>query len=215
MRLFNIIFGKKKTVTVVPPSEIIPLTATNWQPSPPIILTGGSTVFEAKPAPLMVPFTKDISYLDPRMRKDIPEFLRIVEDAGLELKLSCTARLFKCQVALYAQGRQPLAEVNRLRKLAGMQPILTAVEAKKKVTWTLVSKHLVNFDDTDPNNDYSQAFDFFLISKKKAYWDVKANVNNNQIADYQEVGEIAESFGWEWGGRWKKKPDYPHIQLKA
>ena len=96
-----------------------------------------------------------------------------------------------------------------------MQPILTAVEAKKKVTWTLVSKHLVNFDDTDPNNDYSQAFDFFLISKKKAYWDVKANVNNNQIADYQEVGEIAESFGWEWGGRWKKKPDYPHIQLRA
>ena len=27
-------------------------------------------------------------------------------------------------------------------------------------------------------------------------------------------GKLAESFGLEWGGRWKNFPDTPHIQLK-
>lgn len=148
------------------------------------------------------------------MAKDFPAFMRKVQYADLKIKITCTARLFKCQVALYAQGRQLVTEINRLRKLAGMTEI-GAVEAKKIVTWTLVSKHLVNFDNTDPNDDYSQAFDFVVLSGKTAIWDVKASVNKNKIPDYEEVGEIAESFGWEWGGRWKKSPDYPHIQLRA
>ena len=167
-----------------------------------------------KPPILTNPFTTDLLYLDPRMGRYMPRFMERVKGAGLNIGISCTARLMKCQIALYAQGRQPLDEINRLRSLAAMNPI-GATEAKKIVTWTLVSKHLVNFDDTDPNNDYSQAFDFFLMSNKKAYWDVKASVNANQIPDYEEVGEIAESLGWEWGGRWKKNPDYPHVQLRS
>jgi peptidoglycan L-alanyl-D-glutamate endopeptidase CwlK len=167
-----------------------------------------------KPPILKIPFTTDIGYLDPRMAKDIPEFMRKIAYADLNIRITCTARLMRCQVALYAQGRQSVTEINRLRQLARMNAI-GAVEAKKIITWTLFSKHLVNYDDTDPNNDYSQAFDFVVLSGKQAIWDVKASVNKNKIPDYEEVGEIAESFGWEWGGRWKKSPDYPHIQLRA
>lgn len=188
------------------------INSVKWDPNLTPNLKGSFGVITLKPAPLIVPFTNSLDYLDPKMRKDFVPFMRKVDDAKLKIGISCTARLMKCQVALYAQGRQPLVEINRLRLLAGMKEI-GATEAKKIVTWTLFSKHLVNYDDEDPNNDYSQAFDFFLLSGKTATWDVKTNVNKNKILDYEEIGEIAESFGWVWGGRWKKKPDYPHIEM--
>jgi peptidoglycan L-alanyl-D-glutamate endopeptidase CwlK len=31
---------------------------------------------------------------------------------------------------------------------------------------------------------------------------------------YRIVGELGESLGLEWGGRWKNFPDEPHFQLK-
>ena len=164
------------------------------------------------PKPLTIPYTTDILYLEPEMAKDIPEFLRVVEAKGIDIKITCTARTYRCQVALYAQGRQKLSEINKLRKLAGLY-LITQAEAKKKVTWTLVSKHLVNYDDTDPNNDYSQAFDFVIRNGRKVSWDAKVDTNENDFPDYEEVGKIAESFGWTWGGRWKSK-DLPHVQMK-
>jgi len=32
---------------------------------------------------------------------------------------------------------------------------------------------------------------------------------------FQTVGELAETVGLEWGGRWTKFPDRPHIQYKG
>ena len=163
------------------------------------------------PTPLMVPFTTDPAYLDPRMRKDFETFMERVREKKIKIKITCTARLYQCQVALYAQGRQPLDEINKLRSLIGMRKIGDE-EAKNKVTWTLVSKHLVNFDDSNPDNDYSQAFDFVIMNRAKAIWSPKVDTNRDKIPDYEQVGKIAESLGWVWGGRWKKK-DLPHIQL--
>ena len=62
---------------------------------------------------------------------------------GVRLRISYALRSFAEQTALYAQGRQPLAEINRLRKIAGMQPI-GATEAKNKVT-----NGLYFFNETD------------------------------------------------------------------
>jgi len=157
--------------------------------------------------------TRDIAYLDPVMRGKIPDFLEEVKQSGISIIITCTARLAQAQMALYAQGRQSLDEINRLRKIVNLYTLGPA-EAKKKVTNTLLSKHLVNFDNWDPNDDYSQAFDFAIMSGKKADYNLKVNVNKNQIPDYEEVGIIAESYGWEWGGRWKNFPDYPHIQKR-
>ncbi len=65
-----------------------------------------------------------------------------------------------------------------------------------KVTWTLSSRHTKR-----------TAFDIVLITNGKPDWN-KANPN------WVKAGEIAESVGLEWGGRWpKKKQDYPHFQL--
>jgi len=161
---------------------------------------------------LLTPYTRDIAYLHPDMQVKMPAFLKEVAIAKIPLIITCTARKMQMQVALYAQGRQPIAEINRLRLIAGLPPI-TTTEAKKKVTWTLFSRHLVNYENTNTNDDYSDAFDFAIMDGKKASWDVKINVNKNSIPDYEEVGIIAEKYGWVWGGRWKT-PDYPHIQRR-
>jgi len=43
-------------------------------------------------------------------------------------------------------------------------------------------------------------------------WDTRADVNADGRSDWLQMGEIAESCGLEWGGRWKRMPDLPHVQ---
>lgn len=131
--------------------------------------------------------------------------------AGVPFVVTCTARTVTEQYALYAQGRETLKDVNTLRKMAVLPPI-TDKENKYKVTWTLTSKHLINLDDGNTNNNKSRAFDIVITDKGKATWDLKVNINKNTIPDYEEAGKIAESIGLKWGGRWKT-PDYPHFEL--
>lgn len=63
----------------------------------------------------------------------------------------------------------------------------------KIVTWTRHSKH-----------NERKAFDIAIMDAGKINWDEKA---------YLKPGEIGESLGLVWGGRWKS-PDYPHFQFK-
>ena len=134
---------------------------------------------------------------------------------NINILLTCTSRDIKEQVALYAQGRQSLTEVNALRKVVKLAPI-TAKENKYCVTWTLKSKHLVNFDNSDPTDDKSKAFDIVVLdAKKKITWNIKADVNKNNISDYVEVGKIGISLGLVWGGSWKNTPDYYHFEQPA
>lgn len=64
----------------------------------------------------------------------------------------------------------------------------------KKVTWTLNSKHTER-----------KAFDIAVIKDGKISWSLK---------EYDKPGQIGETAGLEWGGRWKT-PDRPHFQLKG
>jgi len=44
------------------------------------------------------------------------------------------------------------------------------------------------------------------------------NVRGQEFSDagfFTQVGELAESFGLEWGGRWRSFPDRPHLQDSA
>lgn len=131
---------------------------------------------------------------------------------GLNVITTCTARSYQEQLALYAQGRNPLSYTNALRKAAGLGPI-TESENQNKVTWTMNSEHITNLADTDRSNDKADAWDFAVVDGKTATWNIKVDVNKNHIGDYEEAGKIAEELGLEWGGRWSK-PDAPHIQRK-
>jgi peptidoglycan L-alanyl-D-glutamate endopeptidase CwlK len=71
---------------------------------------------------------------------------------------------------------------------------LTPWEATKKpITWTLKSKHLVG-----------KAFDACPVRNGKAWWGAPQDV-------WDKMGEIGESVGLKWGGRWKNK-DSPHFE---
>ncbi len=154
---------------------------------------------------------KDLNLLHPTLQDLVPLFIKGCKDKGIDVIITCTARDFKEQVALYAQGRQPLAEVNRLRKIVGWVG-LTEQQNSKRVTWTLASRHIINLDDTDKTNDKATAFDFAVVKNGKAIWDVKASLDGDDIPDYLECANVAKELGLEAGAFWKKA-DYPHVQM--
>ena len=71
----------------------------------------------------------------------------------------------------------------------------------QRVTWAKISNHTGR-----------TAFDIAILKDGKPCWDVKVSVNENDVPDYLEAGQIGESLGLIWGGRWSK-PDYPHFEL--
>lgn len=147
--------------------------------------------------------TKDLTL---SMRSKYARFQAAMFEAGIPYIVTCTARTYLEQIALYSQGREPAAAVNAKRKEAGLAP-LNATEASRVVTWTLHSRHITTAD-----KPLAEAFDIALLDRQgKATWDIKADIDADRIPDYEEAGRIGEACGLTWGGRWKS-PDYPHFQ---
>ncbi len=141
------------------------------------------------------------------LRVVLEESLKEADEKGLDVVVTCTQRSSEEQEALYAQGREDLLVVNKKREALGMVR-LKAAGNRRKITWTLKSYHTC-----EPK---SMAFDFAIGSKSKIYWDLKADVNDNEIPDYEEFAKICKSKNpnIEWGGDFKKSKDCPHIQWK-
>lgn len=153
--------------------------------------------------------SRDVKDCTPSLQAKIKAFMIATLSAGIPLVLTCTARTVKEQRALYAQGRELLFDVNALREMAGLPPIKN--EQNKIVTWTLASKHIIDLDDGNPDNDKSRAVDFAIAPGGKPVWDVKVDVNKDNEPDYIQAGKIAEACGLRWGGRFRK-PDMPHLE---
>lgn len=71
----------------------------------------------------------------------------------------------------------------------------------KKVTWTRNSKHTGR-----------TAFDIAILVNGKIIWNPELDADGDGVPEYTEAGEIGESVGLTWGGRWES-PDAPHFQL--
>ena len=126
--------------------------------------------------------------------------------ADVPYQVNCILRTFAEQTALHAQGRKPLAEVNRLRKLANMPWMITEAENKNKVTWTMNSKHYA--DATGK----VRAFDVVVLKNGRTpSWDLKWDGDKDNIADYEELARCAEMVGLIAGGH--AFGDWPHMQL--
>lgn len=132
-----------------------------------------------------------------------------MDAAGIPFVLTCVGRTTSEQEALYAQGRKSLKEVNQMRKECGMSP-LSESENKRKVTWTMNSKHRLHADGK------SKAFDFAILKpdKKTLSWDVKWDADHDGVPEYLEAARFAEEVGLEAGAFWKTS-DWPHVQLRA
>ena len=156
-------------------------------------------------------WSRRIEDLIPEMQTVAIEFLKKCREAGHDVVVTCTSRTKAVQAALYAQGRQPLEEVNAIRKTVGLWS-LTPEENKRPVTWTLESKHVVDHLGPGTKLHKSRALDFALRGKEKVLvWNPKIDIDRDGMPDYDECGLIAEALGLKWGGRFKS-PDRPHVE---
>jgi hypothetical protein len=159
--------------------------------------------------------SRDIKRATPFLQWFWPVFQQAVKDElNLDIFLIDVDRDWKVQRAYYAQGRDTLSVVNHLRKCAGL-PIITTAQNKRKITWTMKSKHITNLENESPYDDYSRAIDIGLKTKDGRYaGDAQVDLNGDKKADYKQIGEIGMRIGGsriQWGGLWSS-PDYPHYQ---
>jgi len=144
--------------------------------------------------------------MTPDLQALYEKFYIAMHAAGLDFEVNEVLRTTSVQAAYYAQGREELEEVNRIRKNAGLSAI-PAKENNYKVTWTLNSRHFPGPDGL------ARAFDIRLLKNSRPHWETKWDGNQNNVADYKEAALIGISLGLDAGGLWKN-PDFPHYQLK-
>jgi hypothetical protein len=130
----------------------------------------------------------DLSLLYPPFRMRVEELLHRLERTKLPFYVFEALRTFEDQEALYAQGR------------------------------TKPGKIVTNARPGESLHSYGLAVDLVLdgMPEKPGIqwsWDTKADFNADGRSDWMNMGEIAESCGLEWGGRWKRFPDLPHLQM--
>jgi peptidoglycan L-alanyl-D-glutamate endopeptidase CwlK len=140
--------------------------------------------------------------LDPVVRAIAIEHERLVKAVGIDCEIRHTRRTILEHDAYWAQGREGVAKIKALRKMAGLY-ILPHREYTKKVTWVLITIHL-----------YDCAWHLVLKRAGKLCWDVDADINENGITDYEEMTRIGEKLGLTCGGRWTKL-DWVHYQYTA
>jgi len=134
--------------------------------------------------------SRSLSDLTPFFRAQVVEFL---------------ARLVEAQI--------PVMVVDTLRTPEEQKENLL-----KGVSWTSKSKHLPNSVDGKAQAVDICPYDEFRIrGMDKLYWQTHDS-DGNLLPVWKQIGEIGESCGLEWGGRWpnnppKSRPDYGHFQL--
>ena len=68
---------------------------------------------------------------------------------------------------------------------------------------TKPGKIITNARGGDSLHNYSIAADYVKLIGGQWSWD----------GSFKSLGELAEQCGLEWGGNWKRFPDYPHVQM--
>jgi hypothetical protein len=150
--------------------------------------------------------TRDINDLYEPLKDVVKKALEVAKNKGLNILVYFVKRTAQEQRALYSQGRNNLKTVNALRAAVGFDPLTE--KQNRIVTWTLRSYHT-----TEPK---AMAFDFAPGTSGNISWNVKEDMNDNDIPDYKEFADICKSIdeNIEWGGDWDGKPDFGHIQWK-
>lgn len=158
--------------------------------------------------------SRDLNKAHPRLKAFAEELIKQAKELlNIDVFVVEVDRPVDVQMAYYAQGRESLGVVNRLRQRAGLPPI-TEKENKNKITWTMASKHIVNLANDTTADDFSRAIDFGIRNKGKYDGSSKADVNKDNLPDYYQLGALAKTIdrGIIWGGDWKNK-DLPHYEL--
>jgi peptidoglycan L-alanyl-D-glutamate endopeptidase CwlK len=136
------------------------------------------------------------SKLIPELEEILIDGLHVLDSMGWFPYVVSGYRSNAEQSALYAQGRESLDEVNKLRLIANMPP-LTENENLKIVTKVKAggSKH-----------NTGEAFDIVNYPDGGVVeWD--------NIEFYKAANMVFSEHNLKWGGSWRKFVDRPHFEL--
>lgn len=123
--------------------------------------------------------------LHPSIREEAKKILAEVEahlTGKADIRITQALRTIEEQDLLYAQGR------------------------------TKPGKIVTNARGGSSYHNYGLAVDFTLLVGGQISWDMKTDWDGDKVADWMEVVNIFQKYGWEWGGNWKTLKDYPHFQ---
>jgi len=146
-----------------------------------------------------------IALLKPEARPLFEAFLAALDRHNLLYSIRETLRTAEVQAAYYAQGRESLETINRLRSAAGLY-LLGAEEAKKIITKAQHSAH----------QDGIAADIVPVLGDGKIPWVITAE--NAEL--WLTFGRLGQEAGLEWGGTWTPLDkfgigwDAPHYQIK-
>lgn len=130
----------------------------------------------------------DLSLLEPETRARCEQLLKLAEGEGIILDPCQGLRTFAQQDALFAIGRTEMG-----KDPSPMQPM---------------GRHVTNARAGESWHNFGRAFDVCIRTfsgdkTPKDVWD----------GPWDRVGELGESLGLIWGGRWKgRKIDRPHFE---
>lgn len=145
--------------------------------------------------------SRSLSDLKPRAAAAAARALADLSSRGVGVVVTSTLRTEAEQAALYAQGREPLEDVNKKRAVAGMR-LLAPAENKYTVTNADGVKH-------KSNHQGGMALDVVPEYDGRPVWPPAHDERWAQIAG------VFKQYGFEWGGDWKDFPDLPHYQWKG
>jgi peptidoglycan L-alanyl-D-glutamate endopeptidase CwlK len=146
-----------------------------------------------------------LDLLNADIRRYFEDFIGKLEQRDLRYSVVETLRTQAVQEAYYAQGRRPLAEINALRKKAGLY-LLGEAEGKRIITQTMNSVHLTG-----------RAADIVPVVDGKIPWTIAAD--NAEL--WRTFGALGQEAGLEWGGSWAPLDkfgigwDAPHYQKEV
>jgi peptidoglycan LD-endopeptidase CwlK len=132
--------------------------------------------------------SRDKSLLYPPFAEQLRYFESRLAAAKLPFYLFMGFRTFEDQDDLYAQGRTKPGKI-----------ITNAPGGYSLHNFGLAADYVLDGQVDKPGIQWS--------------WDTKADFNADGRSDWMNMGEIAESCGLEWGGRWRRFPDLPHLQM--
>ena len=139
--------------------------------------------------------SRDIELLEPEVRDRCKTFLRLCADQGIQVMVVQTLRTPEEQMLLYQKGRTRPGEPCHHILPPKIRPVGTCSNHPMGATVTnlLPGKSL---------HERGLAFDFCF--GPPVSWE----------GPWERAGEIGESVGLKWGGRWKS-PDRPHLEYRG
>lgn len=129
----------------------------------------------------------------PELSRRIQQVAAICEPQGVTFRVTMVLRTYNEQAALYAQGREDLADVNALRSAVGWAAITEGennevTKAEPGYSW----------------HSFGLAADFVPMNGNNPIWSLSDPA-------WAKVIAAAESCGLASGSKWTE-PDTPHLQ---